>query len=114
MVGDYTLIIIHTHTKVDKGPIVGWLNTLSAYKETKTPLPVNIKFVFEGMEESGSEGLDELVVKESQGFLKGTDAVCISDNYWLTNRKPALTYGLRGVSYFEICVSGPNADLHSG
>ncbi|TIB74922.1 hypothetical protein E3Q23_02520 [Wallemia mellicola] len=101
-------------TDVDKGPIVGWLNTLSAYKETKTPLPVNIKFVFEGMEESGSEGLDELVVRESQGFLKGTDAVCISDNYWLTNRKPALTYGLRGVSYFEICVSGPNADLHSG
>ena len=98
----------------DKGPVVGWLNTLTAYRKTNTPLPVNIKFVFEGMEESGSEGLDDLVVKESQGFLKGTDAVCISDNYWLTNRKPALTYGLRGVSYFEICVKGPNADLHSG
>ncbi|EOR03704.1 hypothetical protein E3P92_03380 [Wallemia ichthyophaga] len=98
----------------DKGPVVGWLNTLSAYTHTNTPLPVNLKFVFEGMEESGSEGLDELVVKESTGFLKDTDAVCISDNYWLTNRKPALTYGLRGVSYFEICVKGPRADLHSG
>jgi len=42
------------------------------------------------------------------------DAVCISDNYWLGTKKPCLTYGLRGLSYFKVTVSGPASDLHSG
>ncbi len=37
-----------------------------------------------------------------------------SDNYWLNDRTPALTYGLRGLTYFNVLVSGPGADLHSG
>lgn len=69
---------------------------------------------FEGMEESGSEGLDDLIIKEAKEFFKDTDAVCISDNYWLGTQKPCLTYGLRGVSYYTITVSGPRQDLHSG
>ena len=52
------------------------------------------------MEESGSEGLEELLVAEKDKFLKGTDYVCISDNYWLGKKKPCLTYGLRGICYF--------------
>ena len=39
---------------------------------------------------------------------------CKSDNYWLNTRTPALTYGLRGLTYFNVLVSGPGADLHSG
>ncbi len=50
----------------DKGPILGWLNVLQYHAENQKELPVNIKFCFEGMEESGSEGLDELVEKEAQ------------------------------------------------
>ena len=61
----------------DKGPVLGWLNVLQAHKDLGLPLPVNLKFCFEGMEESGSEGLDELIVKEKDGFFKGVDAVCI-------------------------------------
>jgi len=77
---------------------------------------VNLRCCFEGMEESGSEGLDDLVKKESLsgGWFDGVDAVCISDNYWLNTRTPALTYGLRGLTYFKLNVSGPRRDLHSG
>ena len=61
----------------DKGPVLGWVNVLQAHKELGIPLPVNLKFCFEGMEETGSEGLDELIVKEAKGFFKNVDAVCI-------------------------------------
>ncbi|KAF9011935.1 hypothetical protein BDQ17DRAFT_1272331 [Cyathus striatus] len=100
----------------DKGPILGWLNVLQYHAQNNVPLPVNLKFCFEGMEESGSEGLDELVQNESKkgGYFEGVDCVCISDNYWLNTRTPALTYGLRGLTYFKITVSGPTRDLHSG
>ncbi|EAU84106.1 hypothetical protein CC1G_06968 [Coprinopsis cinerea okayama7 len=100
----------------DKGPILGWLNVLQYHHETGKPLPVNLKMCFEGMEESGSEGLDDLVQRESKpgGWFEGVDCVCISDNYWLNTRTPALTYGLRGLTYFKVTVSGPGRDLHSG
>ena len=49
-----------------------------------------------GMEESGSEGLDELLIsRKDTPFMKDVDYVCISDNYWLGKKKPCLTYGLR-------------------
>ncbi|KAJ7510601.1 hypothetical protein B0H11DRAFT_1700711 [Mycena galericulata] len=98
----------------DKGPVLGWVNVLQWHHETQTALPVNLVFCFEGMEENGSEGLDALVVQERDGWFKDVDCVCISDNYWLNTRTPALTYGLRGLVYFKITVSGPGRDLHSG
>lgn len=70
----------------DKGPIMGWINAIQAFQETKTEIPVNLRFCFEGMEESGSEGLEELVIKEAKGEFADVDAVCISDNYWLVSR----------------------------
>ncbi|KAK6329772.1 Cys-Gly metallodipeptidase [Orbilia brochopaga] len=98
----------------DKGPVLGWLNVIEAHKKAGLELPVNLLMCFEGMEESGSEGLEELIKKEAKGFYKDTDAVCISDNYWLGTTKPCLTYGLRGCSYYALEVSGPGQDLHSG
>jgi len=98
----------------DKGPVLGWINAIEAHQKAGVDFPVNLLMCFEGMEESGSEGLDDLIIKEAMGFFKDTDAVCISDNYWLGTQKPCLTYGLRGVSYYSITVSGPRQDLHSG
>lgn len=98
----------------DKGPVMGWLNVLQAHKELGLEIPVNLVFCFEGMEESGSEGLDGLIEQEADKYFKGIDAVCISDNYWLGTKHPVVTYGVRGVSYYEITVKGPAADLHSG
>lgn len=100
----------------DKGPILGWINVLEAHRKAGVELPVNLKFCFEGMEESGSVGLDELIAHEYKNgtFFHGVDASCISDNYWLGTTKPCLTHGLRGVAYFKLHISGPGADLHSG
>ena len=66
----------------DKGPVLGWLNVLQYHYQNKKELPVNLKCCFEGMEESGSEGLDDLVKKESQpgGWFDGVDCVCIVSN----------------------------------
>ncbi|KJE96700.1 glutamate carboxypeptidase [Capsaspora owczarzaki ATCC 30864] len=98
----------------DKGPVLGWLWAIQAYQKLGKPLPVNIKFVFEGMEESGSVGLDDLIMAQKDKFLADVDFVCISDNYWLGRKKPCLTYGLRGIAYFSIEIEGSTKDLHSG
>uniref|UniRef100_A0A6B2G4Y7 Cytosolic non-specific dipeptidase (Trinotate prediction) n=1 Tax=Myxobolus squamalis TaxID=59785 RepID=A0A6B2G4Y7_MYXSQ len=97
----------------DKGPVLGWLCVLKACKDLKINLGVNLKIVIECMEESGSIGLEELLTQE-QDFLSDVDYVCISDNYWLGTHKPCVTYGLRGIMYFYLEVSGPGQDLHSG
>ncbi|KAH1008817.1 hypothetical protein HUJ05_009337 [Dendroctonus ponderosae] len=100
----------------DKGPVLCWMHAIEAYKDLGENLPVNLKFVFEGMEESGSDGLDQLLLSEKDKFLSSVDYVCISDNYWLGKNKPCITYGLRGVCYFfiEVICAGKCKDLHSG
>ncbi|GMM57050.1 metallodipeptidase [Maudiozyma humilis] len=98
----------------DTGPLTGWLHVVRAHREAGIDLPVNLLTCFEGMEESGSLGLEQLIEREATGYFAGVDAVCISDNYWLGTRKPVLTYGLRGCNYYQVSVSGPKADLHSG
>lgn len=54
----------------DKGPVLDWINAIEVYKELGQDIPVNLKFCFEGMEESGSEGLDEELAKRKDTFLK--------------------------------------------
>lgn len=98
----------------DKGPVVCWLNMLQAHNELGLDIPVNIVFCFEGMEESGSLGLEGLIEAEKDKYFKGVDAVCISDNYWLGTTHPVLTYGVRGCNYYSITIEGPASDLHSG
>ncbi|XP_011202720.1 cytosolic non-specific dipeptidase isoform X1 [Bactrocera dorsalis] len=98
----------------DKGPVLCWLHAIEAFQKLNIDLPVNLKFVFEGMEESGSEGLDDLLLARKNGFLSNIDYVCISDNYWLGKKRPCLTYGLRGLVYYTIEVECAVKDLHSG
>ncbi|KAG0240273.1 hypothetical protein B0O80DRAFT_499953 [Mortierella sp. GBAus27b] len=98
----------------DKGPVLGWLNAIEAHQKLGLELPVNLRMCFEGMEENGSEGLDDVIVAEAKGWFKDVDAVCISDNYWLGDSKPCITYGLRGISYYKVAIKGPGRDLHSG
>ncbi|KAH6697386.1 glutamate carboxypeptidase [Plectosphaerella plurivora] len=98
----------------DKGPVLGWLNAIEAHQKAGIDFPVNLLMCFEGMEEYGSEGLDDLIRDEAKKYFADAEAVCISDNYWLGTEKPCLTYGLRGCNYYSIEISGPGADLHSG
>ena len=100
----------------DKGPVLGWLASIQAHQEAKLDYPVNLLMCFEGMEETGSEGLEKFVQTECRpgGFFEGSHAVCISDSSWLGTEKPCLTYGTRGVLYYGLAISGPGQDLHSG
>uniref|UniRef100_A0A3Q1M5W4 Carnosine dipeptidase 1 n=1 Tax=Bos taurus TaxID=9913 RepID=A0A3Q1M5W4_BOVIN len=101
-------------TTDNKGPVLAWINAVSAFKALDEDLPVNIKFLIEGMEESGSLALEELVRKEKSGFFSSVDCIVISDNLWISRRKPALIYGTRGNSYFTVEVKCRDQDFHSG
>lgn len=99
----------------DKGPVLCCLHCIEAYQAIGRDLPVNLRFVYEGMEESNSEGLDKLLYSRADSsFIQDVDYVCISDNYWLGKKKPCLTYGLRGICYFFVEVECSSKDLHSG
>ena len=79
---------------------------------SKNELPCNVKLMIEGEEEVGSSNL-EFFVKENQKKLK-SDVILISDTGILNNDQPSITTGLRGLSYMEVKLTGPNRDLHSG
>ena len=75
-------------------------------------LPCNVKFMIEGEEEVGSTNLG-IFVQENTEKLKA-DIILISDTGIIANDTPSITVGLRGLSYVEVEVTGPNRDLHSG
>ncbi len=96
----------------DKGQMLMHVKSVEAYMKTEGSLPLNIKFIIEGEEEIGSHNLEEFVNK-NKDMLK-CDAVLISDTALYSPGTPTLTYGLRGLCYMEVEVTGPNRDLHSG
>jgi acetylornithine deacetylase/succinyl-diaminopimelate desuccinylase-like protein len=75
-------------------------------------LPCNVKFMIEGEEEVGSANLG-IFIRENKERLKA-DIILVSDTGMLSNDTPSITTGLRGLSYVEVEVTGPNRDLHSG
>lgn len=75
-------------------------------------LPCNVKFIIEGEEEVGSSNLDGFLEKHKD--LLKSDVVLVSDTGIIANDTPSITTGLRGLSYIEVEVTGPNRDLHSG
>ena len=82
------------------------------YMINTNQLPCNVKFMIEGEEEVGSSNL-AIFVKNNQEKLKN-DVILISDTGMIANDVPSITTGLRGLSYVEVEVTGPNRDLHSG
>lgn len=96
----------------DKGQMYMHIKSVEAYFKTLGKLPLNVKFIIEGEEEIGSGNLD-VFVNNNQDMLK-CDAVLISDTSLYGPGIPTLTYGLRGLCYMEVQVTGPNRDLHSG
>jgi acetylornithine deacetylase/succinyl-diaminopimelate desuccinylase-like protein len=75
-------------------------------------LPCNIKFMIEGEEEVGSSNLDGFLMNNKEKLK--ADCVLVSDTSMIANDIPSITTGLRGLSYVEVEVTGPNRDLHSG
>ena len=96
----------------DKGQVFIHLKSLEAYLKNGGDLPINIKLLIEGEEEIGSEHL-EAFVREHKAMLAG-DLVLISDSSMFAKDVPSICYGLRGLSYMQVDLVGPNKDLHSG
>ncbi len=95
----------------DKGQMYMHIKAFEVLNKTNS-LPCNVKFMFEGEEEVGSENLG-IFVAENKDKLKA-DVVLISDTSMIANDIPSITTGLRGLSYVQVEVTGPNRDLHSG
>lgn len=96
----------------DKGQVHLHLKGIEALMQTEGKLPVNVKIIIEGEEEVGSPNLVPFVREHKQ--LLACDAVMISDTTMYDYDMPSITYGLRGMAYFELLVTGANTDLHSG
>lgn len=95
----------------DKGQMFMHIKAFEAMMKANE-LPCNVKFMIEGEEEVGSENLGHFV-KENHAKL-AADIILVSDTGMLANDVPSITTGLRGLSYVEVEVTGPNRDLHSG
>jgi acetylornithine deacetylase/succinyl-diaminopimelate desuccinylase-like protein len=95
----------------DKGQMYMHVKALE-YMTTTGQLPCNVKFMIEGEEEIGSESLGWFVERNREKLAN--DVILISDTGMISPDVPSITTGLRGLSYVEVEVTGPNRDLHSG
>ncbi len=95
----------------DKGQMYMHVKALE-YMTTSNQLPCNVKFMIEGEEEVGSSSLGWFVKRNHQKLAN--DIILISDTGMIAKDVPSITTGLRGLSYVEVEVTGPNRDLHSG
>lgn len=95
----------------DKGQMFMHIKALE-YMVRQDALPCNVKFMIEGEEEVGSTSLGDFL-KENREKL-ANDIILISDTGMIAKDIPSVTTGLRGLSYLEVTVTGPNRDLHSG
>ena len=95
----------------DKGQMYMHIKALE-YMTSTGNLPCNVKFMIEGEEEIGSESLSWFVPRNKEKLKN--DVILISDTGMIAKDVPSITTGLRGLSYVEVEVTGPNRDLHSG
>ena len=99
-------------TADDKGQVHIHMKALESQQRTSGQLPINVKIMIEGEEEVGSVSLWDFV-QQNRTRLKA-DALVVSDTSMLAKGVPSITYGLRGLNYYQIEIRGPAQDLHSG
>src|SRR6202521_3033587 len=99
-------------TADDKGQVHIHLKALESLQKINGKLPVNVKVLIEGEEEVGSVSLWNYVQKNKEKLK--ADALLVSDTSMLAKGVPSITYGLRGLNYYQIELTGPARDLHSG
>jgi acetylornithine deacetylase/succinyl-diaminopimelate desuccinylase-like protein len=98
----------------DKGQMLTHLFAAGAWLKTRGKLPVQLKFAIEGEEEVGSKGINDYLASPAAKHKLKCDIIVISDCSQYGPGQPAITYGLRGIAFFELRVTGPKQDLHSG
>lgn len=96
----------------DKGQMLTHIKSAEAWMQTVGRLPVQLKFLIEGEEEIGSANLEALIAQQPDRLA--CDVAVISDSSQFGPGQPAITYGLKGIAYFELRLTGPKQDLHSG
>ncbi len=96
----------------DKGQAYIHVKAVQALLQTNGRLPVNVKFIMEGEEESGGESLTAFIPQNKE--LLAADVALVSDTSIVSETQPAIVYGLRGMCYAFIDIVGPRRDLHSG
>ncbi|MDX1413640.1 MAG: dipeptidase [Candidatus Promineifilaceae bacterium] len=96
----------------DKGQLYIHIKAVEAYLKTSGRLPVNVKFIIEGEEESGGASLESFIQENRE--LLAADVALISDTAMINRDQPAIVYGLRGMLYSLLQLTGPGRDLHSG
>jgi len=96
----------------DKGQFYIHFKSIESHLKINKVLPVNVKVLIEGEEEIGSPNLAKFIEYHTE--LLKSDYVVISDTSMYDKDLPSICYGLRGLAYMQIDVTGPNADLHSG
>ncbi|RUL81817.1 dipeptidase [Tautonia sociabilis] len=96
----------------DKGQMLTHLKAAEAWLKGVGRLPINVKFLIEGEEEVGGANLEAFLTEHPDRL--SCDYAVISDTSQFGPGQPAITYGLKGLAYFELIVEGANRDLHSG
>jgi succinyl-diaminopimelate desuccinylase len=96
----------------DKGQMLTHIKSAQAWAKTAGSLPIQIKYLIEGEEEIGSRALERFIGEQADRLA--CDVVVISDTSQFAPGVPAITYGLRGIAYYELILRGANQDLHSG
>ncbi len=96
----------------DKGQVMCFLEAVRAYRATNTKLPCHVTVLIEGEEECGSRTLPKLLESNLEDLR--ADVALVSDTAMHDTHTVAITYGLRGLVYFDLKLHGPNRDLHSG
>src|SRR5713226_6084544 len=99
-------------TADDKGQVHIHLKALESLQNVNGKFPINVKVLIEGEEEVGSVSLWDYVQKNKEKLK--ADALVVSDTSMLAKGVPSITYGLRGLNYYQVELTGPARDLHSG
>lgn len=99
-------------TSDDKGPLFTWIMAAEAWRQIAGELPVNMIFLIEGEEETGSPALEKFI--EDNRAELACDTIAISDTGFPAEDKPAITTSVRGIVYVEVTITCANRDLHSG
>ncbi|WP_197527086.1 dipeptidase [Pirellulimonas nuda] len=96
----------------DKGQMLTHVLSVAATLEAMGETPIQVKFLIEGEEEVGSPNLGPFIQQQRERLA--CDCVVVSDSSQFAPGVPAITYGLRGIAYYEVRLTGPKQDLHSG
>lgn len=89
-----------------KAPLVSWFHVIEGHQAQNIPMPVNFKFIIEGMYEMGSFGMEDFLYTKRLTFLRDIDFICVCESEWLNKTIPCISYSTVGMCKYELKVTG--------